>query len=335
MDDIEFLKDRAVKRDDLGFEEAKEIWEMGKEKPFLVLSKANEIVRAHKGRSVSLCMIVNAKSGLCTEDCKFCAQSVHYGTDITTYPLLDEMEILARAKHAKEEGAHYFGIVTSGRSLKSSREWETIQSATSKIKDLGLKPCASLGFIDEEEARRLKRSGLFRYHHNLETSRDFFKNICTTHGYEEKVETIKNAKKAGLSVCSGGIIGMGEGIEDRIKLALTLRELDVDSVPINILNPRPGTPLYGTPPLSPLEILISIAIFRFLLPKKDIKICAGKEIHLRQLLPLAFVAGCNSIMTGSYLTTSGRSPKLDKEMIEDLGLSWHVAEDELCLEKKI
>jgi biotin synthase len=174
--------------------------------------------------------------------------------------------------------------------------------------------------IDIEKARELKAAGLFRYHHNLETSRSFFKNICTTHDYEEDVETIRNVKKAGLSVCAGALFGMGEGISHRIELAATLRELNVDSVPLNILNPIKGTPLSHMLPLPPLEILMTIAVFRFMLPDKDIKLCGGKEKNLRQLLPLGIMAGANSLMTGNYLTTTGRDSKLDMEMIADLGL---------------
>jgi biotin synthase len=186
---------------------------------------------------------------------------------------------------------------------------------------LRINPCVSLGMLDYERAVQLKKAGLFRYHHNLETARSFFDNICTTHEYQEDIDTVLAAREAGLSTCSGGIIGMGETMEQRIELALTLRDLAVDCVPINILNPRPGTPLMNIKPLPPIEILLSIAIFRFILPDKDIKLCGGKEANLRQLLPLGIVAGCNSLMTGDYLTTPGRSTELDIEMIQDLGLN--------------
>ncbi len=322
--EIAFFEKRAIEKKDLGFDEAMRIWEIGMEKPFLVMAKAFEIRKHFKGKETLLCMIVNAKSGLCAEDCKFCAQSIYYSCDVETYPLLKAEEILERAEEAKKKGAHMFGIVTSGKKVEDEKEWDTILSAVKKISEMGIKPCASLGFLDEENAKRLKDAGLFRYHHNLETSKTYFPFICSTHSYEEKLQTIRNAKKAGLSVCSGGIIGMGESLSDRIEFALQIREADPDSVPINILNPRPGTPLAQVKPPTPMEILLTISIFRFLLPDKDIKLCAGKEIHLRQLLPLALVAGCNSLMTGNYLTTRGRDPDLDKEMIEDLSLSWRI-----------
>jgi biotin synthase len=174
--------------------------------------------------------------------------------------------------------------------------------------------------LDEAMADGLARAGLFRYHHNLETARSYFDNICTTHSYEEDIDTLRIAKNAGLSVCSGGIIGLGENMMHRIELAMTLKEAGVDSVPLNILNPIGGTPLQNAPALTPIEILLTVAIFRFILPDKDIRLCGGKEKNLRQLLPLSIVAGCNSLMTGDYLTTLGRDTAQDIEMIRDLGL---------------
>ena len=174
--------------------------------------------------------------------------------------------------------------------------------------------------LDETRARELKDAGLFRYHHNLETSRSYFKNICTTHDYAENIATLRVAQNAGLSVCAGALFGMGEGVTHRIELAATLRDLGVDSIPLNILTPIKGTPLDHLHPLPPLEILMTVAVFRFMLPCRDIKLCGGKEKNLRQLLPLSIVAGANSLMTGNYLTTTGRESFLDHEMIADLGL---------------
>lgn len=314
------LKEKVLKGKDLSFEDGLALYQEGKKNPYLLIAHAWEIARHFKGDSVELCMIVNAKSGLCPEDCKFCAQSVHYRTAIEVYPLLKKEEILERAKYAKAEGANLFGIVVSGRALEEKDEWETILESIREINKLGLKPCASLGMITENMAEELKRAGLFRYHHNVETSREYFGQVCTTHTYDEKVATIKGVKRAGLSVCSGGIIGMGEKIEDRVRMAMELRELDVDSVPINILNPRPGTPFENVPPIFPQDVLITISIFRFFLPDKEIRLCAGKEVRLKQLLPLGIIAGCSAMMTGNYLTTTGRSPDLDRELIADLGL---------------
>jgi biotin synthase len=322
---IESFKERAIKAKDIGAADALQLYQMGIEKPFALMAAASEIREHFKGKKVNLCGIVNAKSGLCTENCKFCAQSAHHQTNAPVYPLLTKGEVVNRARQMKEEGAHMFGIITSGTRIEKDREWHEIYGAIKEIKKLGITPCVSLGIIDKRRADTLKAAGLYRYHHNLETARSFFDRICSTHEYEEDVETVRAAREAGLSTCSGGIIGMGETMEQRIELALTLKELDVDCVPVNILDPRPGTPLMLEKPLSPIEILITIALFRFILPDKDIKLCGGKETNLRQLLPLGIVAGCNSLMTGDYLTTKGRSPELDKEMIRDLELTIEMA----------
>jgi biotin synthase len=313
------LKDKAIEKGNIDPADAERLYEIGQKEPFLVMACASEIREHFKGRKISLCGIVNAKSGICPEDCKFCAQSVHYQTGAPTYPLLSAKEIIEKGRAAFEAEAHYFGIVTSGTRINERDEWGEIYKAIAGLNKIGIKPCASLGMLDRETAGGLKKAGLFRYHHNLETSKSFFDNICSTHVYDEGIETIAIAKKAGLSVCSGGIIGLGEKMEHRIELAMTLRELDVDSVPINILNPIEGTPLAGIPSLTPIEILLTVAIYRFIMPDKDIKLCGGKEKNLRQLLPLAIVAGCNSFMTGNYLTTLGRDTQHDLEMIKDLG----------------
>lgn len=313
------LKEKAIKYRGIDLEDAIKLFHIGQDKPFALFACASEIAKFYKGKKISFCSIINAKSGLCPEDCKFCAQSSHYNTEAEVYPLLSKEVIVERARQAKKEGAHMFGIVTSGTQIDSEEEWRTIEDAVKEINGIGIKPCGSLGMLDRERAKRLKRVGLFRYHHNLETARSNFSNICSTHDYEEDIETIKNAKEAGLSTCCGGIIGLGETMEQRIELAFTIKELDVDSVPINILNPIKGTPLEDRPLLSPVEVLITISIFRFIMPDKDIKVCGGKEKNLRQLLPLAIVAGCNSLMTGNYLTTPGRNAQSDIEMVMDLG----------------
>ena len=313
------LKDKAINTAGVDHDDAQKLYETGQKDPFLFMAYAAQIREHFKGRKIGLCAIVNAKSGVCGENCRFCAQSVHYGTDAPVYPLISSQEIIEKGRTAYEAGARYFGIVTSGTRIDDQEEWEEIYRAIAGLNEVGIRPCGSLGMLDHKMASNLKESGLFRYHHNLETSRSFFDAICSTHVYDEDIETVRIAKKAGLSVCSGGIIGLGEKMEHRIELAMTLKELDVDSVPINILNPIDGTPLAGTPPLSPMEILLTVAIYRFILPDKDIKLCGGKEKNLRQLLPMAIVAGCNSFMTGNYLTTLGRDTEKDLEMIADLG----------------
>ena len=313
------LKDKAISKANIDSDDAEKLYEAGQKDPFLLMACASQIREHFKGKKIGLCAIVNAKSGICPENCRFCAQSVHYGTDAPVYPLISSKEIIEKGQDAFEAGARYFGIVTSGTRINDQSEWDVIYQAIAGLNKVGIKPCGSLGMLDDETARNLKTHGLFRYHHNLETSRSFFDAICSTHAYDEDIETVMIAKKAGLSVCSGGIIGLGEKMAHRIELAMTLKELDVDSVPINILNPIEGTPLAGISPLSPIEILLTVAIYRFILPDKDIKLCGGKEKNLRQLLPLAIIAGCNSFMTGNYLTTLGRDAEKDLEMIADLG----------------
>ncbi len=320
MDFIDKVKDKTIRRKNIGVSEALELFIEGTGSPYRLLAAASEIREHFKGKEIILCGITNAKSGKCSEDCKFCAQSSHYKTDVPSYPLKPAKEMIAEAIQAKKDGAEFFGIVTSGKSLKTQKEWSEIFKAVKGVNQIGIRPCASLGVIDAEKAAALKAAGLYRYHHNLETARSYFKNICTTHDYEENVETIRIAKAAGLSVCAGTLFGMGEGITHRIELAATLRKLDVDSVPINLLNPIKGTPLDYMQLLPPMEVLMTIAVYRFMLPEKDIKLCGGKEKTLRQLLPLGIIAGANSLMTGNYLTTTGRVSSLDHEMISDMGL---------------
>lgn len=317
---IKELAAKAINQKGISEDDARVLYEIGKNRPFAVFAYGSEIREHFKGKKINLCCIINAKSGICPENCKFCAQSAHYQTNAPIYPLLSASEIITKAREAKEWGAHFFSIVTSGTSIGSKEEWKEIYEAIHGINALGIKACGSLGMLTYEEAVSLKKAGLYRYHHNLETSRSYFDNICSTHDYQDDIETNKAAKRAGLSVCCGGIIGLGETMDHRIEMAMTLKEIGVDSVPINILNPIPGTPLEMNSSLAPLEILLTVALYRFMLPDKDIRLCGGKEKNLRQLLPLGIVAGCNSLMTGNYLTTLGRETVHDIEMIRDLGL---------------
>ena len=322
MNFITKLKNKIITRaKKISSAEALELFIEATSQPWMLMAAASEIREHFKGKEIILCGISNAKSGRCSEDCMFCAQSAHYRTDAPSFPLKKAKQIIAEAEEAARNGAEFFGIVTSGKRLNTDKEWSEIFKAIQGVREAGLFPCASLGMIDLEKATQLKSAGLFRYHHNLETARSFFPNICTTHDYEEDVETIRAAMKAGLSVCAGALIGMGETISHRIELAATLRALNIDSVPLNILNPIKGTPLSHLQALPPMEILMTIAIFRFMLPDKDIKLCGGKEKNLRQLLPLGIAAGANSFMTGNYLTTTGRNSALDHEVILDLGLT--------------
>jgi biotin synthase len=286
-----------------------------------LLTAATQVRERAFKHNVSLCSIVNAKSGLCPEDCSFCAQSAHHATSVAQYPLLDEQTLLDGARAAAANGSGCYGIVTSGSGIRSGEELDRICRVIRQIRSEGLiAPGASLGTLDQFSVQALKEAGLVTYHHNLETSRSFFPNICSTHDYEDDVATVRMAKQAGLRVCSGGLFGLGESMAQRVELALTLRELDVDSVPINFLDPVEGTPLSGSNNLSPLECLHSIALFRLILPQAHITICGGREKNLRDLQSWVFMAGASGIMTGNYLTKEGRQPRDDRQMIADLGL---------------
>mgnify|MGYP001575336654 FL=1 len=272
-----------------------------------------------RGNKVDLCSIINAKSGACPEDCSFCAQSVHSRTDVKAYPLITEEKILEAAVSAKKFGAKRFCVVTSGRKV-SGKEIENICSFVSNIKNLGLLPCATLGMLSLSELEMLKEAGLHRYHHNLETSEAFFKEICTTHTFREKIKVIEAAKSLSLSVCSGGIFGIGESWEDRIDMAFALKDLRVNSVPINFITPVYGTPLGDTELLNPMEALKIISIYRLILPESEIRICGGRPNTLRDLNSYIFMAGADGLLIGNYLTTSGRNPEDDLQMIKDMGL---------------
>lgn len=285
-----------------------------------VISVASALRQQRWGRGIKLCAIVNAKSGRCPEDCAYCAQSAHSRAQIQVYPLLSPEEILEAARRAEGMGSRRFSIVTSGRAL-SAREMDRVCRAVELIREgTSLIPCASVGFLGFKEARRLRAAGLDRYHHNLETAPSFFPRICSTHSVGEKVETILAAKEAGLSVCSGGIIGLGEGREERLEMALKLRELGVDSVALNFFHPIPGTRLSGLTDLTPLEFLRTVALFRLVLPDREIRITGGRAYGLRDLQPLAILCGANGLMIGDYLTTKGRDWRDDLRMLEDLGL---------------
>lgn len=290
-----------------------------------LIAASNRVRRYYKGDEISLCSIINAKSGRCPEDCAFCSQSAHASTDVADFDMVSAETIVEGAKSAIESGAHKFGIVTSGYGFSGKgrkADLTEVLDAIEKMKNsVDIQRCASLGIIDQGVAQKLKDAGVIEYHHNLETARSYFPNICTTHDYEEDVETVKAVKKAGLKACCGGIFGMGESDEQRIELAFTLRELDVDSVPMNFLNPIKGTRLENAEPIPPMEILGIIACYRMILPDKDIKVAGGREKNLRDLQCMMFAAGANSTMVGNYLTTFGRPAEEDRQMIKDLGLT--------------
>lgn len=286
-----------------------------------VLYWANRVRRKHKGDAVRFCAIMSAKQGLCPEDCRYCAQSARHQAEANTFPLRTMRQMLGAAKEAHTDHCESFGLVTSGLGPKEGPEWERLLKALKAIAGSGRTlACASLGVLDDRTARALAEAGVTRYNHNLETSRRFYPSICTTHTFDDRVATVLAGKRAGLKMCSGGIFGMGETPEDRVDMAMTLRELDVNAIPLNFLNPIPGTPLQGAEPLAPLECLRIVAVYRLMFPTKTIKVAGGREARLRDLQSWMFYAGADGAILGNYLTTAGRNAADDLQMVADLGL---------------
>ena len=283
-----------------------------------LLAAAYRVRRAHFGNTVQLYFLMNAKSGLCPEDCTYCSQSKISEADIPKYNLLNRDQLLAGAKAAVERGAKTYCIVISARG-PSEREIEAIEQIVPEIKQLtGLDVCACLGLLTPEHADRLAKCGVDRVNHNLNTGTDHYGEICTTHSYQDRVDTLRAVRGAGMELCSGGIVGMGERPRDVAAMALELRALGVESIPVNFLNPIEGTPLAGRQDLTPNYCLKVLAMFRLLNPTSEIRIAGGREMHLRSLQALGLYAA-NSIFVGDYLTTKGQLPEADYAMIRDLG----------------
>ncbi|MCF7957855.1 MAG: biotin synthase BioB [Phycisphaerae bacterium] len=278
---------------------------------------ANRIRLERLGPKVTTCSIISGRTGKCSEDCRFCAQSAHFNTDVQS-SVASEADMIQAARRAIENGVDNFGIVTSGKRLTDDDIKELAPVIETIQQEGNISCCGSLGCINREQAGRLYELGIRHYNHNLETSRSYFPKIVTTHTYDDRINTVKAVKAAGMEICSGGIIGMGETLQDRVDLAVTLRELSVDCVPINFLNPIAGTPLAGAEPVSPLTALQTIAMFRFVLPDKHIKIAGGRENCLRDMQSWMFYAGASSTMMGNYLTTTGRDIQQDQQMLKDL-----------------
>ena len=287
----------------------------------LAMLPGADLLREHVfGKTVHLCAIGNGKAGRCSEDCRFCAQSAHYATSAEVYPLMEEEAMAEVGLRIAKTPVNRYSIVTTGRGLPE-HEVTRVAKALAVIKAAGIETCASLGILGEKELRLLMDAGVSRYHHNLEAAESLFADVCTTHGFAERVQTIRTAKALGFSVCAGGIFGIGETDDQVLELALTLKDLGVDSVPVNFLVPVPGTPLSCGTGLTPLRCLKIIALLRFVLPDKEIIICGGRETNLKDLHPFVFMAGASGIMTGNYLTASGRNPEDDLETIARLGFS--------------
>jgi len=279
---------------------------------------ANKIRIQHVGPQVKFCSIVAAKVGACSEDCGFCSQSAHFKTGVQPSKLtVDQM--LQAADQAVANGADSFGIVNSGRG-PTERELDWLEDFYKETVAQGkIRPCATLGELTPDQAQRLKAMGVQRINHNLETSERHFPSIVSTHTYQDRVRTIETAKAAGLSICSGGIFGMGEVWDDRLDMAFTLRDLGADVVPLNFLNRIEGTPLYEkVADLTPMQALQIIAVYRFILPDRELKVAGGREVILRDMQSWIFFAGASSFLIGNYLTTFGRSPQHDHQMLRDL-----------------
>jgi biotin synthase len=312
------LADKALRGKCLTRDEARSVLNATDEQMPDLIQAASQVRFANSGRRVKLHMLINAKSGLCEEDCHYCSQSRISKADIDQYPLLSKEEILDGARRAVEAKALRYCIVISGRGPRP-KEMAEIASAVRTIKqETPLSLCCSLGLLTPEDAKTLKAAGVDRVNHNLNTSEPFYKTICTTHTYRDRIGTLENARAAGLELCSGGIVGMGESDDDLIDMAFALREIRPDSIPINFLHPVEGTPLGAQTPPSPTRCLKVLSLFRFVHPKTEIRIAGGREHNLRSLQAQALYIG-DSLFVGGYLTTPGQKPEEAWRMIEDMG----------------
>jgi len=289
---------------------------------FDVMAGANRIREHFKGNKIHLCSIVNAKAGACSENCSFCAQSAFHQTGSPKYGFVDPEPVQEAAEEAARNGITAVGLVAAWRGLKEGPMLDEVCQRIRELSDSGkTRADVSLGIIESQKvADRLKEAGVECYGHNLESSKRFFPSHCTTHTYEDRLQTISYLKKAGVKICSGGIIGMGETREDRCDLAFSLKEVGANVVPINILNPIKGTPFENVPPLAPLEILKTISCFRFILPRQEIMVAGGRTVNLRDMQSMVFHAGASALMVGNYLTTLNQPVERDLQMIKDLGL---------------
>ncbi len=303
----------------IGFDEARSILDSSDDELMLLVDAASRLRRKYFGNTVQLYFLMNAKSGLCPEDCNYCSQSKISTAPIPKYNILDRERLLDGARVARERQSKTYCIVISGRA-PSEREMQVVEQIVPEIKErFGLKICACLGLLTPDRARRLKAAGVDRVNHNLNTSAEHYAKICSTHTYQDRLETLKSVREAGLELCSGGIVGMGEKKEDLVSMAMELRSLAVESIPINFLHAIDGTPLEGQEYLTPRDCLRALCMFRFVNPASELRIAGGRERHLRSLQPLGLLVA-NSIFVGDYLTTKGQAPEEDYRMIADLGL---------------
>lgn len=318
-DILDVLTSKALDGQPLNNDDLTALLKLAQNDPTRLRQAADAIKQAHFGPAMALCAIVNAKSGRCPEDCGFCAQSAHHQADAPEFGFIGTAGVLDAARQAKNAGVRRFGVVISGTRPRDS-EFNAILDAVRGLRAMGLEADGSLGILTTAQLAALKGAGLTRVHHNLETARSFFPAICTTHDYEDDVATVRQALAMGLRVCSGGLFGLGESWEQRAELALALRELGVDSVPINFLTPIPGTRFEHRPRLSPDEALAIVAVYRFILPTAHLRVCGGREAILGSRRAEVLTSGASGIMVGNYLTTAGSPLAGDLEDLEKLGL---------------
>jgi biotin synthase len=322
---ISVIKAKLKNNESLGPDRALDILQSEPEYFSQLLAVADGVRRRNFGDQIHLCSIVNAKSGACSEDCAFCAQSAHHNTAVETYGIQESERLIDARDNVSNLPISHFGIVTSGPA-PGPQELQEIIAALESGEIEGINWCASLGALNEEDLARLKEAGLKRFHHNLETAPSYFSEICSTHSIEERMETVRRAKKLGLEVCCGGILGLGESKKQQVEFAFALRELGVDSIPLNFLIPIPGTRLGEIQPLQPLEILRIIIMFRLVNPGAELKVCAGRK-NLRDLQSMIFYAGATGMMIGDLLTVAGRDEQTDLKMLDDLGFSYEIQQD--------
>lgn len=320
LEQLLVIRDRILSGGEIRYEEALLLADQDDFFTPYLAAVANEVRQKFVGNEIESCALSNIKSGNCSENCKFCSQSAHYASDGPVYSMINVDEMVAQAKQAEAMGATEFCMVQSGWGATNEKEFEAVLEAVRRItKETKIFVDVSLGFFTPEQARKLKEAGLYRNNHNLEASRNYFDKVCTTHSYEDRVNHVEMVRHYGIHPCSGGILGMGESNKDRIDLAFELKRIEAHCVPINILNPRPGTPLEHVKAISPMEAIRFIALFRLILPKSTIKIAGGREVNLRDLQAMAMQAGANGLIIGNYLTTMGRNPAQDIQMLRDLG----------------
>ena len=317
-DRFQLLADQVLAGEPISRDEALAILRSDDVDLLQLLAAGFRIRHKYFGKTVQLYFLMSAKSGLCPEDCHYCSQSKISTAPVPKHNILKRDDLLDAAKLAYERGAKTYCLVISARG-PNEREMSAVEQIVPEIKDrYGLDICACLGLLSREQADRLKACGVDRVNHNLNTSEDYYADICTTHTYADRVATLRNVRDAGMEMCSGGIIGMGEKHEDIVSMAFDLRELGVQSIPLNFLNAIAGTPLQGNDRLTPSDCLRALAMFRFVNPDRELRISGGREIHLRSMQPLGLYVA-NSLFVGDYLTTKGQAPQEDYDMIRDMG----------------